>query len=152
MTGTVHRIREFEIADLDELFRLRKLLWDQATAEEHQNEIVGILADPETQQVFVADPGNGMLCGFLEVSIRSFVEDCDTENVGYLEGWYVDRPYRRKGIGRMLVSFAEQWARAKGCREMASDVELGNDTSLSAHKNLGYGETSRLIHLKKMLD
>jgi len=145
------RIREFEIDDLDELFRLRKSLWDEVTATEHQNEILDILAKPETQQIFVVDRGNGRLAGFLEASIRPLAEDCDTENVGYLEGWFVDEEFRRRGLGRQLVRMAENWARRMGCIEMASDVEVGNETSLLAHRNLGYGETSRLIHLKKEL-
>jgi hypothetical protein len=34
---------------------------------------------------------------------------------------------------------------------MASDAELGNDSSLAIHLNLGYKETSRLVHLRKEL-
>lgn len=149
--GTPHRIRELEPRDLEELFRLRSLLWDQVPAGEHQSEVLDILRHSDTEQIFVAEGENGNLAGFLEVSIRPFVEDCETENVGYLEGWFVDVGHRRQGIGRELVRSAEIWARSKGCTEMASDVEFGNNASLSAHKDLGYGETSRLVHLKKNL-
>ncbi|HTH38014.1 MAG TPA: GNAT family N-acetyltransferase [Pyrinomonadaceae bacterium] len=149
--GTPHRIRELEPGDLEELFRLRSLLWDQVPAGDHQNEVLDILRHSDTEQIFVAEGENGNLAGFLEVSIRPFVEDCETENVGYLEGWFVDEAHRRQGIGRDLVRSAEIWARSKGCTEMASDVEFGNSISLSAHKELGYGETSRLVHLKKSL-
>jgi len=149
--GTPHRIRELEPGDLEELFRLRSLLWDQVPAGDHQNEVLDILRHSDTEQIFVAEGENGNLAGFLEVSIRPFVEDCETENVGYLEGWFVDETHRRQGIGRDLVRSAEIWARSKGCTEMASDVEFGNSISLSAHKELGYGETSRLVHLKKSL-
>ena len=55
------------------------------------------------------------------------------------------------GIGRELVRQAEAWAREKGCTEMASDAEIGNEGSLAAHLNLGYSETSRLVHLRKDL-
>jgi hypothetical protein len=34
---------------------------------------------------------------------------------------------------------------------MASDSEIGNDVSLKVHQNLGYEETSRLVHLRKDL-
>jgi aminoglycoside 6'-N-acetyltransferase I len=151
MTGPRHSIREFVMSDLDELFRLRRLLWDGVTQAEHQSEVLDMLDRPETERIFVAESGDGRLAGFLEASIRPFAEDCDTENVGYLEGWFVDEMHRRQGIGRALVERAEQWAREKGCREMASDAEIGNDTSLIAHKNLGYGESSRLVHLRKSL-
>jgi hypothetical protein len=34
---------------------------------------------------------------------------------------------------------------------MASDAEVGNDRSLTAHTRLGYAVTSRLVHLRKEL-
>ena len=137
--------------DLEEWFRLRKLLWDHTPDDDHKNEMLDIIDHSDSQQVVVADIGGGRLSGFLEVSIRPFVEDCHSDHVGYLEGWFVDESHRRRGIGRELVRFAEDWARHKGCTEMASDAELGNDTSLLAHRMLGFTETARLVHLRKDL-
>ena len=85
------------------------------------------------------------------MGIRPFVEDCPTDHVGYLEGWFVDPGHRKAGIGGDLVRMAEIWAREKGCTEMASDAEIGNETGLFAHQQLGYEETSRLVHLRKEL-
>lgn len=138
--------------DLSEWFRLRSSLWDATSEEDHKAEMLDILDHPETQLVLVAEGVAGKLAGFLEASIRPFVEDCESENVGYLEGWYVDPEHRRKGLGRQLVKAAESWARAHGCTEMASDAELGNEMSLAAHTQLGYEETSRLVHLRKELN
>jgi aminoglycoside 6'-N-acetyltransferase I len=113
--------------------------------------MMDILEHPDSQLVLVADTGNGELIGFLEASIRPFVEDCQTDHVGYLEGWYVDPDHRQKGVGGELVRNAENWARQKGCTEMASDAEVGNERSLTAHTRLGYAVTSRLVHLRKEL-
>lgn len=152
MTNTDFTIRPLLESDLSEWLRLRLLLWDQTSEEDHRSEMVDIIEHDDTQFVAVADSGNGTLAGFLEASIRSHVEDCETENVGYLEGWFVDDHFRRSGLGRALVKAAENWARAKGCSEMASDAEIDNFVSLKAHLRLGYFETSRLVHLKKELD
>lgn len=145
---TVRPLRE---SDLSEWLRLRKLLWDGSGEDDQMDEMVEIIEDPESQFVAVADKGDGRLIGFLEASIRSHVEDCDTENVGYLEGWFVHEEHRKMGIGSRLVALAEQWARRHGCTEMASDAEVGNTVSLDAHQRLGYNETSRLVHLRKVL-
>lgn len=126
-------------------------LWDEMGEDGHKDEMVDIIEHRDTQFVAVADVGGGRLCGFLEASIRSHVEDCETENVGYLEGWFVEESYRRHGVGRQLVAYAEGWARRKGCTEMASDAEIDNTVSQTAHMNLGYVETSRLVHLRKEL-
>jgi len=151
MTGQNYRVRVVAANDASEWFRLRKLLWDESSDDEHRMEMLDIYEHHETQLVLVAETDDGNLVGFLEASIRPFVEDCHSDHVGYLEGWFVEPQYRKRGIGRHLVSEAENWARKKGCTEMASDSEIGNDLSLAAHQNLGYEETSRLVHLRKDL-
>ena len=151
MSDFEYTIRLLEERDLNEWLRLRTLLWDEADEDDHRSEMVDIIEHVDSQLVAVAESKDGNLVGFLEASLRSFAEDCETDHVGYLEGWYVDADYRRHGIGRDLVKFAENWARQQGCTEMASDAELGNDVSLEAHARLGYLETSRLIHLRKDL-
>jgi len=152
MTGQNYRVREVMANDASEWFRLRKLLWDESNDDEHRTEMLDIYEHNETQLVLVAETDGGRLVGFLEASIRPFVEDCHTDHVGYLEGWFVEPEYREQGIGGQLVGTAENWARKKGCTEMASDSEIGNDLSLEVHQNLGYEETSRLVHLRKDLD
>ena len=144
-------IRPLDESDLAEWLRLRMLLWDESSEDDHKTEMVDIIEHADSQLVVVADTGNGRLVGFLEASIRSYVEDCDTDNVGYLEGWFVENDFRQMGIGSRLVAFAEQWARQKGCTEMASDAEIDNSISLKAHLRMGYAETSRLVHLRKEL-
>ena len=151
MSDFEYTIRLLEERDLNEWLRLRTLLWDEADEDDHRSEMVDIIEHVDSQLVAVAESKDGNLVGFLEASLRSFAEDCETDHVGYLEGWYVDADYRQHGIGRSLVKFAENWARQQGCTEMASDAELGNDVSLEAHARLGYAETSRLIHLRKEL-
>jgi len=152
MTSPQLIVRNIAEQDLSEWFRLRRKLWDATSDDDHQAEMLDILDHSDTQLVVVADAGDNKLAGFLEASIRPFVEDCESDNVGYLEGWFVDAEYRRTGLGRALVAAAEAWARGKGATEMASDAEIGNEESLKAHLRLGYEETSRLVHLRKELD
>jgi aminoglycoside 6'-N-acetyltransferase I len=151
MTPEQVTVRPLEEADLNDWFRLRRSLWDETNEDDHKTEMVDILEHPDTQLVLFAESDGGRLVGFLEASIRPFVEDCETDHVGYLEGWFVEPAYRNLGVGRELVRQAETWAREHGCTEMASDAELGNEGSLAAHLNLGYQETSRLVHLRKEL-
>jgi aminoglycoside 6'-N-acetyltransferase I len=101
--------------------------------------------------VFVAERDGGRLAGFVEVGIRDFAEDCETRDVGYVEGWHVDADVRLQGVGRQLIRAAEDWARSHGCAEMASDCYLWNEVSIAAHLRLGYEESSRLVHFRKKL-
>jgi aminoglycoside 6'-N-acetyltransferase I len=108
-------------------------------------------AQPRPTAVFVCPRAAGGLEGFVETSIRDYAEGCDTNWVGYIEGWYVDPYARRRGVGRALIAAAEAWAVAQGCREMASDAELANIVSQEAHERIGYAEVGRSVHFRKPL-
>jgi aminoglycoside 6'-N-acetyltransferase I len=143
-------IRRYRDGDGDEWLRMRHVLWDDCPHEQQVREMEEILAS-DTEAVFFAERPDGKLCGFVEAAIRPWAIGCDLRPVGYIEGWYVDEDRRREGIGRELVEAAEQWARSKGCRQMASDAELWNDVSHRAHGAIGYQETARLVLFRKEL-
>jgi aminoglycoside 6'-N-acetyltransferase I len=71
--------------------------------------------------------------------------------VAYVEGWYVDPDVRRTGIGTALIDAVEQWARAQGFRELASDADVANPDSQQAHQHLGFEEVDRAVHYRKTL-
>jgi aminoglycoside 6'-N-acetyltransferase I len=143
-------IRGYRNEDHVEWLRMRRALWEDCPDAQQVREMEGTLSS-DTDEVLVAERPGGGLCGFLEVSLRSRANGCDSTPVGYIEGWYVDEDQRRRGVGTALVEAAESWARSKGCRQMASDAELWNDLSHRAHGALGYEETARLVHFKKDL-
>ena len=58
---------------------------------------------------------------------------------------------RGPGVGAALVRAAEDWARAGGLREFASDSQLDNTTSQKAHEALGFTEVERLVAYRKVL-
>jgi aminoglycoside 6'-N-acetyltransferase I len=151
MSEQQFKVRLLRETDFPDWFRLRKMLWDEASEDEHRAEMLDIIKHPDAQLILVAENNDAKLVGFLEASIRPFVEDCHTDHVGYLEGWFVEPDFRQFGIGKTLVREAEDWARVHGCDEMASDSEIGNEISFNAHLRLGYEETSRLVHLRKDL-
>ena len=44
---------------------------------------------------------------------------------------------------------AEDWARAQGCVEMASDALIDNSESEKAHMALGFEVVDRCVHFRK---
>ncbi|MGE0238147.1 MAG: N-acetyltransferase family protein [Parvibaculaceae bacterium] len=99
--------------------------------------------------VFIATAGEPV--GFIELSLRNYAEGCGTSPVAYVEGLHVEADHRRRKIGRALMRAAEAWAKARGHSELASDTQLGNDTSLAAHKAYGFTEVERIICFRKDL-
>ena len=126
------------------------MIWPDHTLEELAEIISGYI-DSENSAVF-AETVNGEYAGVALCGLRhDYVEGCETSPVGYLEGVSIKEEYRHRGIARKLVSECEQWARERGCTEIASDCELTNTASRDFHLNIVFHEENRIICFKKML-
>jgi aminoglycoside 6'-N-acetyltransferase I len=119
---------------------MRSSLWPEEP-DDHPGEIRrfldGIAKEPLA--VLVAADGDALV-GFVELSIRHYAEGCTTDHVAYVEGWYVEASHRRRGVGRALIAAAEEWGRSQGCIELASDADIDNATSMTAHLAVGFAE------------
>ena len=149
-------IRPAQPSDLDQLARLREALWPETPATEHCRELEPILHGntPGSMPLinFVAVTRDGTLVAFAEVDLRSHADGCDPSlPTGYLEGWFVAPHFRRRGVGARLLAAAEDWSRAHGCVEMASDTRVDNEVSQSAHEALGFKVVDRCVHYRKTL-
>lgn len=147
------RIAELRPAEGAEWLAMRVRLWPDGGMAEHEREVAAFFAGSlvEPLAVLVARSEDGTPVGFAELSIRGYVDGCETRDVGYLEGWYVEEAYRRQGVGRALVEASIAWARARGCREFASDTEVENRSSIAAHLALGFEETARVVLFRRVL-
>jgi aminoglycoside 6'-N-acetyltransferase I len=88
--------------------------------------------------------------GFVEASKRfDYVNGTSTSPVVFLEGLYVVPEWRRQGIAHALVAGVEQWARAQGCCELASDCLFENVAAHAVHRALGFEETERVIYFRR---
>ena len=95
---------------------------------------------------------SGEAVGFAQCQLRhDYVEGTSTSPVGYLEGVYVERAHRQRGVAAALLHACEAWAKGQGCTEFASDCELENADSLRFHQSLGFREANRIICFTKKL-
>ena len=154
-------IRPARSSDREPLSLLFHALWPENPAEHYAEELVPTLAGKPVSSlptiIFVAEsaePESSVigLAGFLEVSLRSHADGCDVRHpVGYVEGWYLRERHRGHGVGKLLLHAAEDWARAQGCTEMASDAWIDNELSHRVHQRLGFEVVDRCVHYRKSL-
>ena len=84
--------------------------------------------------------------GFMNLSIRSdYVNGTDTSPVVFVEAIYVLPDYRRQGIGKEFIEYAEKYAKQKGISQLASDCFTDNNLSENFHKSCGFIEKERVI-------
>ena len=150
------RVRKAGLSDRDRLAKLRTLLWPDSSCEEHARELDGILVQGTNgtlpMAILVSEDEHDNLIGLLEVGIRSHADGCDTARpVGFVEGWFVQDAFRNRGVGRELMRSAEDWVRAQGCSEIASDALIDNEGSQHAHQAMGFEVVDRCVHFRKSL-
>jgi aminoglycoside 6'-N-acetyltransferase I len=149
-------VRQAQISDQHDLAKMRELLWPDSSIEEHRKEVDAVLRTGRygtlPMAILVSQDGGGALTGFLEVGLRSHADGCDTaQPVGFVEGWFVHEAFRRQGIGKALMQFAEEWARSHGCQEMASDTWIDDERSQRTHQALGFEVVDRCVHFRKTI-
>lgn len=143
-------VRPVKHADAPHWLEMRRALFGEH--ESLAREVAEYFASPPaTTIVLVAELPSGELAGFAEAGERGYAEGCETQPVAYLEGWYVEPPHRRRGVGRALVEAVERWASERGYSEIASDALIDNEVSVRAHTALGYTEVERIVCFRRRL-
>jgi len=145
-------IRKIRSSDRDEWARMRKYLWS-SSLQDHLDNIDTYFSKGETDivEVYVIERNNGTLGGFIEINVRNYAKGSISRKVPYVEGWFVDKDLRGQEHGKQLMLATEMWALKNGFKELASDAEIDNSNSISAHKALGFNEVDRIVCFIKKL-
>ena len=142
-------IRPAKKQDLKAWAAMRARLWPDADAKELRAELPALLRKPRFRAWLALE--GGLPVAFAEAYIREFANGCDSQPVAFLEGIWVEKGHRRKGVGKCLVAALEAWAAGRGLKELGSDAELENRLSHRSHKGWGFEETERVVYFRKKL-
>ncbi len=143
-------IKRAETEDAGVLAALAIRMWTEHEPEELTEEFRELLGNGDAACFLKYLDGRPV--AFAQCQLRhDYVEGTNSSPVGYLEGVFVAEGCRRQEIAAELLAACESWARAKGCREFASDCELDNSESLRFHLALGFEEANRIICFRKEL-
>ncbi|MGN1002068.1 MAG: aminoglycoside 6'-N-acetyltransferase [Oscillospiraceae bacterium] len=137
-------------ADAAQAAELACLLWNSHSLEELTAEFAELAESGDGALFLLREAGEAV--GFAQCSLRrDYVEGTASSPVGYLEGIFVRKEYRRRGFARELLAACQDWAREKGCTEFASDCELDNEDSRRFHLKMGFAEAERIVCFAKKL-
>lgn len=143
-------LRKATISDLITITQLAILLWPDNEFDDLKREIEETLLGKKAAFFLYFDAA--IPVGFAQCQLRyDYVEGTQSSPVGYLEGIFVIKEHRSKGIARQLLQSCEQWSKENGCTEFASDCEATNTGSYAFHMKAGFQEANRIICFKKKI-
>ena len=132
------RVRHAVPPDSWAWLEMRNDLWpgheNKWHAEEIQQFFSGMLKMPLA--VLVAEDAAGEIVGFVELNIRPYAEDCLTDRVALLEGWYVKPHARKKGVGKALIEAVYEKAKAAGSPRVYWHTHETNKTAMRLYDHV----------------
>lgn len=138
-------IVEVTSENFEEWLSLALELWPDNSVEEMRETLTKIDQSPK-EAGFLVKPDQGSAIAFMNLSLRDdYVPGATQSPVAFVEGIYVKEPYRTQGVGSALIQYAEQWALAQNCIQLASDALLENTGSYSFHTKVGFQEVERVV-------
>jgi ribosomal protein S18 acetylase RimI-like enzyme len=88
--------------------------------------------------IFIAEDETGKRAGFLHLQIQT--DYFNGSKVAYLSDIAVDSSFEGRGVGRVLLDKAEEWAREQGCSLLTLYVFFNNLRARKIYEKLGFAE------------
>jgi ribosomal protein S18 acetylase RimI-like enzyme len=142
-----HGDRDAMVALLDALFSIEA---DFTVDKERQHRGLTLLLDGCRKhagiKVAVVD-GNVVGMG----TVQTLISTAEGGLVAMVEDMVVAAPYRKMGIGRMLMSAIEKWARDRGVTRLHLLADRANLSALEFYDRIGW-QSTQLICLRRKWD
>lgn len=130
------RVRFATLEDAEQIAQLSGQLGYPTATAATARRLIEIGSNGE-HAVIVADD-NGTLLGWSHVLVsRSLLTDRRAD----IAALVVDEQHRNRGIGRVLMEHAEQWARKQGCRSVRLHSNVLRPRAHTFYERLGYRMT-----------
>ncbi|HEX5539372.1 MAG TPA: GNAT family N-acetyltransferase [Methylophilaceae bacterium] len=137
----------FDDANADDIPQLVDLLHTLFTIEDDfspdtQKQRLGLemlIANPVSGVIKVARNVDGNAIGM--VSAQLVISTAEGAYSAWIEDMVIAPGYRGQGIGRMLLRYVLQWAKAQGATRAQLLVDLANDSAIDYYRHLGWQPT-----------
>lgn len=126
---------------------MREEIYRSLDDEYHNKEMEKIFVSNDWFCYFLTDEKN-QIAGLIELSLRNIVDGCLSSPVAYLEGLYLKKKYRGKGLGKGAIKIILKWCKEKGLSELATDTELTNLRAQNLYKTVGFQEIDRVVEFR----
>jgi len=88
--------------------------------------------------IYIAEDETGKRAGFLHLQTQT--DYFNGKKAAYISDIAVDSAFEGRGVGRLLLEKAEDWARAEGCHLLSLYLFSCNSHARSIYEKLGFKE------------
>ena len=106
------------------------------------------VASRSDREVFVACSAHGMVLGWIDVGIVIHLQAAPRAEIS---GLVVSSQARSRGVGRVLVARAEQWARSRGVNKMVVRSRIAREAAHRFYEREGYARVKTQMVFEKVL-
>ena len=130
------KAEEKDLEELGKLFNLYRIFYEEEDDLEKASRYILERFNHGDSEIFVAQEGNAGLTGFVQL----YPSFCSVSAVPILILYdlYVDSSHRGKGIGRLLMSAARDFAKGNGFKRLELSTAKDNHIGQSLYESLGY--------------
>jgi ribosomal protein S18 acetylase RimI-like enzyme len=130
------KAEEKDLEELGRLFNLYRIFYEEEDDLEKAYRYILERFNHGDSEIFVAQEGNDELTGFVQL----YPSFCSVSAVPILILYdlYVDSSHRGKGIGRLLMNAARDFAKGNGFKRLELSTAKDNHIGQSLYESLGY--------------
>ena len=144
-------LREATLSDSPVLLRMMRALAEQEPGKIEFDEPAALaalqllLSEPRFGRAWILWDG-ATVAGYVVLTISFSFEYRGRD--AFIDELYVDPAYRRRGLGRLAIGFAEQRAKELGVNAVHLEVDHGNDPAMELYRKIGYADHGRYLMTK----
>lgn len=141
-------VRQPRFADLDRMANLAGQLGYPSSRGQIQARLDGMVHSDQ-HAVFVAELSVGEIGGWIGVFVQRSVE---MDDHAVISGLVVDQNSRCRGIGKVLLQAAAEWAMNRGCRSITVSSNVQRNRAHQFYEDNGFKQVKIQIVFHKSLD
>ena len=146
----IAKAEEKDLEELGRLFNLYRIFYEEEDDLEKASRYISERFNRRDSEILVAQEGNTELAGFVQL----YPSFCSVSAVPILILYdlYVDHSHRGKGIGRLLMNAARDFAKDNGFRRLELSTAKDNHIGQSLYESLGYELDEEFLHYSLDVD
>lgn len=138
------------LEELGRLFNLYRIFYQEEDDLEKASKYISSRFNDGDSMIFVAEEGDTKLAGFVQL----YPSFCSVSAVPILILYdlFVDHSQRSKGIGRLLMNAARDFAKENGYGRLELSTAKDNRIGQSLYESLGYELDQEFLHYSLNVD